>query len=146
MHSPVAAFALGKLNGWNWHDSHFVRMHTFSYACCCPPLVVCYSSVRTFLSQRSNTFLEILASFDLPLPVRCEPAFPRLPEHVTTQIIGNANASAVTCTITIGAFCLCYLKGSHAAPPFVCLSQNEAVRNRAGSPPRPQIPAPPRPP
>jgi hypothetical protein len=42
----------------------------------------------------------------------------RLPEHVTTEIVGNANARAMTRTVAICALRLCYLKGSHTSPPF----------------------------
>jgi hypothetical protein len=118
----MAAFALGKLHGWTWHDSHFVCAHTFGQAGRCALLLLRRSSLRALLSYWSNALLEVHTPLNWML---CEVTFSRLPKHVGSEIVSDADAIAVTRTVAVSALCFCYLEGSHAAPPIVCLRQKQ---------------------
>jgi hypothetical protein len=38
---PLATLALGKLDGWSWHNSHFIAAHALSQARGIAPLFDC---------------------------------------------------------------------------------------------------------
>lgn len=75
--------------------------------------------------------LEVEAPLDWLL---CEITPSWLPEHVTTEIVGDANTSAVARAVAVRALGFCYLEGSHSAPPIVDPDSRNASQVRAPNP------------
>jgi hypothetical protein len=101
-------------------------VHAFGQARPRSLLLVIRSSLRALLSQRNNVLLEVEAPLDWLL---CEITPSWLPEHVTTEIVGDANTSAVARAVAVRALGFCYLEGSYSAPPIVDPDSRNASRS-----------------
>ncbi len=112
----MTAFALGILGRRHWQNRSFVLPHSIGEAPSAYALLRCRGLAQSHSGCRCDALLEISASLHRLLR---EITFPRLPEAVEAEIVGNANAGAVTRAVAVGALCLCCLEGSHAAPPVV---------------------------